>query len=165
MIIFFFGQIFYYSAQHGFFKGRSTATNLNCMKNGVAAIYTDFSKAFDKRLLKRLAKLGFGGSFLAWIGSYLTGHDQFVRASGFQSRRLSVRFGVPQSSHLGPLLFILFINDVFSCFKSLRILLYADCTLMLPATVTLQMCRLNWVFFPSSASTAECSSTWESIRA
>jgi hypothetical protein len=68
------------SAQHGFFKGRSTVTKLieftsyyvlNCMKNGVQvdAIYTDFSKAFDKvrhrLLLSKLAKLGFGGSFLA----------------------------------------------------------------------------------------------------
>jgi hypothetical protein len=129
------------SAQHGFFKGRSTVTNLieftsyyvlNCMKNGVQvdAIYTDFSKAFDKvshmLLLRKLAKLGFGGSFLAWIVSYFTGHEQFVKASGSKSRNFSVRSGVPQGSHLGPLLFILFINDVFSCFKSLRILLYAD---------------------------------------
>jgi hypothetical protein len=81
------------SAQHGFFKGRSTVTNLieftsyvlNCMENGVQvdAIYTDFSKAFDKvihrLLLRKLAKLGFGGSFLAWIGSYLTGREQFVK--------------------------------------------------------------------------------------
>jgi hypothetical protein len=67
-----------------------------------------------------------GGSFLAWIGSYLTGRDQFVRASGSQSTRFSVRSGVCHGSHLGPLLFTLFINDVFSCFKSLRILLYAD---------------------------------------
>jgi hypothetical protein len=77
-------------------------------------------------LLKKLAKLGFGGSFLAWIGSYLTDREQFVRASASQSRRFSVRSGVPKGSHLKPLLFILFINDVFSCFKSLRILLYAN---------------------------------------
>jgi hypothetical protein len=98
------------SAQHGFFKGRSTVTNLieftsyvlNCMENGVQvdAIYTDFSKAFDKvshrLLLRKLAKLGFGGSFLAWIGSYLTGREQFVKASGSKSRRFSVRSGSPR---------------------------------------------------------------------
>jgi hypothetical protein len=109
------------SAQHGFFKGRSTVTNLiesipyvlNRMANTVRvdAIYTDFSKAFDKvshrLLLRKLAKLGLGGIFLAWI----------VRASGSQSRRFSVRSGVPQGSQLEPLLLILFINAVFSCFK------------------------------------------------
>jgi hypothetical protein len=71
IICFFFGQFSIMSAQHGFFKGRSTMTNLieftsyvsNCMENGVQedAIYTDFSKAFDKvshRLLLR--------SWLSW---------------------------------------------------------------------------------------------------
>jgi hypothetical protein len=73
------------SAQHGFFKFRSTVTNsieftsyvLNCMENGmqVDAIYTDFFKAFDKvshrLLLRKLAKQGFGGSFFAWIGGII----------------------------------------------------------------------------------------------
>jgi hypothetical protein len=73
----------------------STVTNLieftsyvlNCLESGVQvdAIYTDFSKAFDKvshrLLLRKLAKLGFVGSFLAWIMSYLTAREQFVKAS------------------------------------------------------------------------------------
>jgi hypothetical protein len=94
--IFFLVKSSIMSAQHGFFKGRSTVTNLteftsyvlNCMVNGVQvnAIYTDFFKAFEKvshmLLLRKLAKLGFGGSFLAWIGSCLTGREQFVTASG-----------------------------------------------------------------------------------
>jgi hypothetical protein len=103
-----------------FFKGRSTVTNLieftsyvlNCMENGaqVDAIYTDFSKAFYKvshrLLLRKLAKLGFSRNFLAWIRSYLIGREQFVKASGSKSRKFSVRSGVPQGSHLRPLLFI-----------------------------------------------------------
>jgi hypothetical protein len=52
-------------------------------------------------LLRKLAKLGFGGSFLAWIRSYLTDREQFVKASGSQSKRFSVRSGVPQGSHFG----------------------------------------------------------------
>jgi hypothetical protein len=103
--------------QHEFFKGRSPVTILiefttyvlNCLENCVQvdAIDTVFSKAFDKvsprLLLGKLVKLGFGGSFLAWIGSYLTSREQFVRASGSQSRRFSVRSGVAHGSHLGPL--------------------------------------------------------------
>jgi hypothetical protein len=71
------------------------------MENSVQvdAIYTDLSKAFDnvshRLLLRKLAKLGFGGSFLVWIRSYDTGCEQFVKASGSQSRRFSVRSGVP----------------------------------------------------------------------
>jgi hypothetical protein len=92
------------SAQQWFFKGRSTVTNLvgltsyvlNCMENSVQvdAIYADFSKAFDKvshrLLLRKLAKLGFGSSFLAWIGSYLNVREQFVKAGDSQYRRFSV---------------------------------------------------------------------------
>jgi hypothetical protein len=96
------------SAQHGFFKGKSTnlieftSYLLNCLKNGlqVDAIYTDFSKAFDRvshmLLLRKLANLGFCGSFLVWIRSYFTGHEQFVKACDSQSRRFSVRSGVPR---------------------------------------------------------------------
>jgi hypothetical protein len=68
-----------------------TSYVLNCMENGVQVdvIYTDFSKVFDKvsyrLLLRKLAKLGFSGSFLAWIWSYLTGREQFVKVSGSQS--------------------------------------------------------------------------------
>jgi hypothetical protein len=94
------------SAQHRFFKGRSTVTNLteftsyvfNCMESGVQvdAKYTDFFKTFDRvryrLLLGKLAKVGFGSS-VAWIGFYLTGREQFVKASGSQSKILYVGSG------------------------------------------------------------------------
>jgi Reverse transcriptase (RNA-dependent DNA polymerase) len=109
-----------------------TSYVLNNLEDGIQidAIYTDFSKAFDKvnhrLLLQKLSALGFGGCFLEWIASYLTDRKQYVKACGRRSRSISVNSGVPQGSHLGPLFFIIFINDITHCFKYLRFLLYAD---------------------------------------
>jgi hypothetical protein len=79
-----------------------------------------------------------------------------------------VRSGVPRGSHLGPLLFILFITGVFSCFKSLRILLYAvDLKILSPVEGNSDFANAKAeidVFFPSGASTAGCNSTWGSVR-
>lgn len=126
--------------QHGFVKGRSTTTNLlnfvtfsiNAMDNGnyVEALYTDFSKAFDRvdipLLLFKLSKLGFNEALLGWINSYLTNRTQKVRFEGNLSSTVNVTSGVPQGSHLGPLLFILFVNDVEQVLKFLHVLIYAD---------------------------------------
>lgn len=126
--------------QHGFFKGRSTATNLlqfvtfslKAMDNGnsVQTLYTDFSKAFDRidipMLLFKLEKIGIENTLLEWLGSYLTNRTQLVKFNGKTSRCINVSSGVPQGSHLGPLLFILFINDVSLFSKHIKILSYAD---------------------------------------
>lgn len=128
------------NAQHGFFKGRSTSTNLleftnytlNAMDNGnyVEALYTDFSKAFDRidisMLLFKLEKIGFDKPSLNWIQSYLTNRQQIVRYNGKKSNPIQVTSGVPQGSHLGPLLFILYVNDISYILKHINILIYAD---------------------------------------
>lgn len=128
-------------SQHGFMKGRSISTNLidfvsnaiKVMESGAQldVIYTDFKKAFDRVrhsiLIRKLNELGIHSSLLGWIESYLTGRSQYVKISGWSSRVFEVTSGVPQGSHLGPLLFILFINDVTKNLSaSMSYFMYAD---------------------------------------
>lgn len=96
----------------------------------VDTIYTDFSKAFDKVshkiLVLKLKKLGFHSAFLNWMESYLRDRLSHVVVESIKYKSFVVTSGVPQGSILGPLLFLLFINDIGSCFHTSNYLLYAD---------------------------------------
>ena len=98
----------------------------------VIGIFLDFSKAFDtvdhSILLSKLEFYGIRGISLSWFESYLSGREQFVTYSEVSSKKAKITCGVPQGSILGPLLFLLYINDLASVVPVAFALLFADDT-------------------------------------
>ena len=151
-------------SQHGFMESRSCVTNLLTFLEKVTSIvdegdafdiiYYDFSKAFDKvpraRLVEKMKSVGIFGSVLNWITNWLSDRQQRTTLNGKYSEWASVLSGVPQGSVLGPLLFIIFINDIDYCATLITILLkFADDTKLgnvikgLSSKVQLQDCVNN----------------------
>ena len=97
----------------------------------VRAVFCDISKAFDrvwhKGLIYKLKRAGINGLLLDWLSDYLTNRKQRVVIPGGRSDWQFIRAGVPQGSILGPLLFLLYINDIVTDIQSC-VRLFADDT-------------------------------------
>lgn len=126
--------------QHGFRSKRSVDTNLLSLVNFISSrldrgsqvdvLYFDFRKAFDRVnndiLLAKLSSVGFAPGLLRLFADYLRDRQQFVRLGIYESRPYHTRSGVSQGSILGPLMFLLMVNDLPSVVSHARCLLYAD---------------------------------------
>ena len=130
------------NAQHGFLTRRSAVTNLieslNDWTIGINhkhltdVIYVDYAKAFDSvchnKLLHKLSAFGVSGELLSWIRCFLTDRLQVTKVgSSLSSEAIVLTSGVAQGSCLGPLLFIVYVNDVVSLFSNdVKCKLFAD---------------------------------------
>jgi len=123
------------SQQHGFLSKHSTSTNLLETlqdwtlairdKKSVFAVYIDSAKAFDtvshNKLLHKLSCYGISGNLLNWIRSFLNCRTQQTRVGNCLSCLLYLCSGIVQGSVIGPLLFVLFINDIIDIFSDATI--------------------------------------------
>ncbi len=104
-------------------------------KNFSCTIFLDFAKAFDtvdhEILLYKLEYYGIRGIALKWFRSYLKRRKQSVLVGGELSEKLNITYGVPQGSVLGPLLFLLYINDIPNSTKTFDFHLFANDTSLL----------------------------------
>ena len=131
-----------YSLQFGFRQKYSTIHALISLTESIGknldegnigcGIFVDLQKAFDTVehdiLLSKLEHYGIRGLANEWFKSYLSNRKQYVSINGYHSNLADVKFGVPQVSLLGPLLFLIYINDLNQALKFCKVHHFADDT-------------------------------------
>ena len=131
-----------FKSQFGFRKGHNTThATLDFLKTIESAlhdgefaigIFCDLSKAFDtldhQILLKKISHYGIRGNWYLWLKSYLSNRRQYVDINGTRSEEENINVGVPQGSILGPLLFLLYINDLPASLNNMNAVMFADDT-------------------------------------
>ena len=134
-----------YRKQFGFVKGKSTIDAFielteyiyRCLNNKeyCISIFLDLTKAFDTVnhgvLLGKLERYGVRGLPLQWFASYLKDRQQYVSISGQCSSQRTINIGIPQGSIIGPILFLLYVNDLPNITSKFLSILYADDTTLL----------------------------------
>ena len=124
-----------------------TITKLIDDGHNVDVIYLDFSKAFDKvphvRLMSKVRAHGIVGEIAGWIEEWLNGRQQRVVLNGKESKWANVLSGVPQGSVLGPILFLIYINDIDDAVDCVETFMkkFADDTKVASVTDNLTQCR------------------------
>ena len=132
----------FYTSQYGYRKGHSTELAALELADRLSqhldkgeipiAIFLDLSKAFDtldhKILLSKLNYYGIKGTALKWFESYLSNRYQYVIYENTKSQQSQLFTGVPQGSVLGPLLFLIYMNDISNASDKFNSVLFADDT-------------------------------------
>ena len=122
-----------FDSQYGFRKQHSTElAALELIDRIRKSIFLDLSKAFDTLdhtiLMSKLKHYGIKNKAFQWFNSYLSNRHQYVEFEGARSETLGLEMGVPQGSILGPLLFIIYVNDMHTVSNKFTFTTYADDT-------------------------------------
>ena len=147
-------------SQYGFRKFHSTdlallelvdkVSNALAKKEHIISVFMDLSKAFDTLdhaiLISKLEHYGIRGIALKWFKSYINNRLQFTCINSVCSRTLPLKYGVPQGSILGPLLFLIYINDIVNSSSLLKFILFADDTTVIFSHCDMH-CKNGWVKF------------------